>query len=554
MPSHLRAVLLLLCGLSLPAAAQDVPASTRCGGGALATMLPGGLRDEQVRAAGIRSGATWSLLRGAADDAKARMRADSTSTAPLRVSAVLPEVLFTNQSDFPMPANDGPMWAGRGRSYSITGGIAVCGKRGRWGAIIAPTYWYAENSDFVVPDDPRFVPPYIGGYSPWASRYYYMPRSLDAPRRFGPTAYRRLEVGTLSLFGNARGFEFGVTTEPVWWGPGQYNALLLSTQAAGIPRAYVRTVKPLKLAGEVDLQYFLGGMSYSPFFLLENAGDTTRSLAGLAVIWRPKFEKNLSVGFARVVMAPISGRAYLKQILDPLIDIGAPNAFARADSTQFPGRDQLFSLFANWRLPADGAEIWAEWARAEFPQSLRDFLESPNRSQALTIGVQKVQPAWSDWTWRIGAEYSQTSQSSTFRERPMGFWYTSRAVQAGFSQKGQVIGAMIGPGSVTQRLNLDFAGPKRSIGAFVYRIKWDDDSFFTIPRPNGNGLCKHDVSLAAGVRGSVATRAGAFEGTITGQNRMNIYWQALGLCFENEELQIDKRNLSIEFRFRPRVR
>ena len=553
MSSHSRAVL-LLCGLSLPVAAQDTLSSPRCAGGALVTTLPGGLRDEQLRAAGIRSGATWSLLRGAADEAKARMRADSTSTAPLRVSAVLPEVLVTSQSDFPMPANDGPMWSGRGRSYSITGGIAVCGKRGRWGAIIAPTYWYAENSDFVVPDDPRFVPPYIGGYSPWASRYHYLPRSLDAPRRFGPTAYRRLEVGTLSLFGNARGFEFGVTTEPAWWGPGQYNALLLSTQAAGIPRSYVRTVKPLKLAGEVDLQYFLGGMSYSPFFLLESAGDTTRSLAGLAVVWRPKFEKNLSVGFARVVMAPISGRAYLKQILDPLIDIGAPNAFARADSTQFPGRDQLFSLFANWRLPADGAEIWAEWARAEFPQSLRDFLESPNRSQALTIGVQKVQPAWSDWTWRIGAEYSQTSQSSTFRERPMGFWYTSRAVQAGFSQKGQVIGAMIGPGSVTQRLNLDFAGPKRSIGAFVYRIKWDDDSFFTIPRPNGNGLCKHDVSLAAGVRGSLATRAGAFDGTLTSQNRMNIYWQALGLCFENEELQIDKRNLSLEFRFRPRVR
>ncbi len=553
MPSHVRAVFLLCC-LSLPVAAQVTPAAPRCAGGALVTPLPGGLRDEQVRAAGLRSGATWSLLRGAADDAKARMRADSLATSPVRLSAVLPEVLFTNQSAFPLPANDGPMWAGRGRSYSITGGVAVCGKRGRWGAIIAPTYWYAENSNFTLPDDPQFVPPYIGGYSPWASRYFYMPRSLDAPRRFGPNAYRRFDVGTLSLFGQARGLEFGVTTEPAWWGPGQYNALLLSTQAAGIPRGYVRTVRPLKLAGEVDVQYFVGGMSYSPFFFLENPRDTTRSLAGLAVVWRPKFEKNLSVGVARLVMAPMAGRVYLKHLIDPLTNVGTPNAVGRADSTQFPGKDQLFSVFANWRLPADGAEIWAEWARAELPQNVREFFESPNRSQALTIGVQKVQPAWKDWTWRVGAEYSQTSQTSTFRERPMGWWYTSRAVQAGFSQKGQVIGAMIGPGSVTQRLNLDFAGPSHSFGAFVYRIKWDDDSFFTIPRPNGNGLCKHDVSLAAGVRGSVATRAGAFEGTITSQNRTNIYWQALGLCFENEELQIDKRNLTLEFRFRPRTR
>ena len=554
MPSQFRAILLLCC-LTLPVAAQTAPAaSPRCAGGALATKLPGGLLDEQSRALGLRTGASWSLLRGAADDAKARMRADTSATSAVRVSAVLPEVLFTNQSAFPLPANDGAMWAGRGNSYSITGGIAVCGKRGRWGAIIAPTYWYAENSNITLPDDPQFVPPYIGGYSPWASRYYYMPRSLDAPRRFGSSSYRRFDVGTLALFGQARGLEFGVTTEPTWWGPGQYNALLLSTQAAGIPRAYVRTVKPLQLAGEVDLQYFVGGMSYSPFFFRENPVDTTRSLAGVAVVWRPKFEKNLSIGVARLVMSPISGRVYWEHLLDPLSDVGAPNAVGRADSTQFPGKDQLFSVFANWRLPADGAEIWAEWARAEFPRSLNDFLESPNRSQALTIGVQKVQPAWQDWTWRVGAEYTQTSQTSTFRERPMGWWYTSRAVQAGFSQKGQVIGAMIGPGSVTQRLNLDFAGPSHAFGVFIYRIKWDDDSFFTIPRPNGNGLCKHDVSIAAGMRGSTLTRAGTFEGTLTTQNRMNIYWQALGLCFQNEELQIDKRNLSLEFRFHPRVR
>jgi hypothetical protein len=250
----------------------------------------------------------------------------------------------------------------------------------------------------------------------------------------------------------------------------------------------------------------------------------------------------------------MSGHAYLKHLLDPLTNVGTPNAVGRADSTQFPGKDQLFSVFANWRLPEDGAEIWAEFARAEFPQSVRDFFESPNRSEALTIGVQKVQDAWKDWTWRVGAEYTQTNQSSTYRERPMGWWYTSRAVQAGFSQKGQVIGAMIGPGSVTQRLNLDFAGPKFAFGVFLYRIKWDDDSFFTIPRPDGGGFCKHDVSLAAGLRGAARTHVGAFEGSITSQNRLNLYWQALGYCFDNTELQIDTRNLSLEFRFHPRIR
>jgi hypothetical protein len=62
------------------------------------------------------------------------------------------------------------------------------------------------------------------------------------------------------------------------------------------------------------------------------------------------------------------------------------------------------------------------------------------------------------------------------------------------------------------------------------------------------------VSLALGARGSALTAAGWLEATLTSQNRLNLYWQALGLCFKNEELQIDKRNLSLEFRFRPRVR
>ena len=205
-------------------------------------------------------------------------------------------------------------------------------------------------------------------------------------------------------------------------------------------------------------------------------------------------------------------------------------------------------------MPDDGAEIWVEWGRAELPSGVRDFFESPDHTQALTIGLQHTRPSrWKNWSARIAAEYSQTNQSSTYRERPIGSWYTSRAVQGGFTQKGQVIGAVIGPGSVTQQVSLDAVSPTRSLGLVAYRIKWDDDSFYTIPRPNGNGLCKHDVSLAWGVRATALTRAGWLESSITTQNRLNLYWQALGLCFENEELQIDQRNLSIEFRFHPRA-
>jgi hypothetical protein len=534
-------------------AGQARVSSWQCASNAVAVQLPSGVGIDHERATTLRRGGAFSLARRATDPARAAMLADS-SEAPIRVAAVIPELLVTSQSAFPLPANDGPLWAGKGLSYSLSGGIAVCGKQARWGAIIAPTYWHAENAPFDIVTDPQIVPPLRQDYSPWASPYHYLPRSLDNPRRFGDATLKRLEPGTINFWYRNRYIEAGFTTESEWWGPGQYNALLLSSQAAGAPRVYVQTAKPIRVKGDLDIRYFLGGLSFSPFHFLEME-DSSRTLAGLIATWRPDFDKGLTIGAARLVAAPRLGNTWVRHLIDPILPIGTPNAVSFEDKRHIPGRDQLFSVFANWRMPDDGTELWLEWGRAELPQNFRDAFESPGHTQALTVGLQHIRPIGaSPWTWRIGGEYSQTNQSSSYRERPIGSWYTSRAVQGGFTQRGQVLGAAIGPGSVTQRLSLDFARPNASIGLFLYRIKWDDDSFYTIPRPLGNGLCKHDVSLAGGIRGLVGTRAGWFESTVTTQNRLNLYWQALGFCFNNEELQVDQRNLSIEFRFRPRRR
>lgn len=541
-----------LIALSFLAGQLAAQASRQCAGGAVTSPLPGGYAEEMERARGIRRGDPWRLMRGASDGAKAAILADS-SAAPIRFALIVPEAFMTSQQSIPMPANDGPMWAGRGISYSISGGIALCGQQGRWGAVIAPTYWFAANEAFEVTTNPQIIPPIRQDHSPWASPYHYMPRSLDAPRRFGDQTLRRVDPGTFALWYRNRFVEAGLTTESEWWGPGQYNALLLSSHAAGATRAYVRTAKPIRAKGELEIRYFLGGLSISPYFFSQPE-DSGRTVAGLSAVWRPAAEPNLSIGVSRIVIAPIIGNGYLKHLLDPLLHVGTPNALPYSDKTQYPGRDQLLSVFANWRLPDDGAEIWVEWARAELPTNVSDFVESPHHTQAATIGLQHIRPIARGWSARVVGEYTATNQSSSYRERPVGSWYTSRAVQGGFTQRGQVLGAMIGPGSISHRVALDAVGPRHSIGVFAWRVRWDDDSFFTIPRPNGNGLCKHDVGLAWGARGSVRLPVGWLEGTVTAQNRLNLYWQALGLCFENEELQVDQRNLSLEFRFRPRVR
>ena len=53
---------------------------------------------------------------------------------------------------------------------------------------------------------------------------------------------------------------------------------------------------------------------------------------------------------------------------------------------------RLFSMFAHWTFPDAGMETWGEWGRAEEPESLRDFLETPHHSRAYTFGLRHVRP------------------------------------------------------------------------------------------------------------------------------------------------------------------
>ncbi|MCU0633452.1 MAG: capsule assembly Wzi family protein [Gemmatimonadaceae bacterium] len=539
----------------LHAASAQERAYAACGARLLPVILPGGARDDEARAATLLADRTWALARRSSDSARTLMRRDTTA-ARVRVGIVAPELLVTSQHSFPLPDNDGPMWAGRGRTVSLTTGIAACGRGGRWGVIVAPTWWRSENRDVPRVTDPQVVPPFKPGASPFSSPYHFEPRSIDMPRRFGDDPVSRVEPGLLGAWIATERVEVGITTEPEWWGPGLRNALLLSTQAAGVPRAYVRSVAPLRLAGELDVQLFLGRLSWSDYFRDPAPADSSRSLSGAMLVWRPWFDRRLQLGAARLVGAPVAGNNLLVHALDVVRDVGRPNAIGRTDSTALRGPDQLFSVFAHWQLPDDHTAAWLEWGRAEQPASPTDLLASPNHSRALTIGIQHVRP-WTSragWSTRLAFEYTATNQTGTFRERPAGSWYTSRSLPGGFTHRGQVLGAFIGPGSVTQWGALDLATRRGSAGVFVQRIKWDDDSFYTIPRPLGNGLCKHDVTLAWGLRGVLRTlRFGEAEATVASQQRMNLYWQALGFCWANEELEVNARNVAVTFRWRPPV-
>lgn len=167
-----------------------------------------------------------------------------------------------------------------------------------------------------------------------------------------------------------------------------------------------------------------------------------------------------------------------------------------------PGRDQIFGLFARWVFPPSGFEVWGEWARFEEPGGVRDFLQFPQHSQGYTVGLQWVKTGEGDGRLRVQGEISNLEPSATWRHRSVPATYSSRVVPQGYTHRGQVLGAAIGPGASSQWLAFDFFHRRWQAGTFLGRIRWDAGAQYlpVVVPPK-----REDVSLFWGVRGAAQT-------------------------------------------------
>jgi hypothetical protein len=420
----------------------------------------------------------------------------------------------------------------------------------------APTYVYAGNRDFPRPTDPRIAPPLPPTRDPFSYPWRVYGASIDYPLRFGPDSYQRLDLGETSLYTSHGGAEFGFTNESEWWGPGVRNALVLSNNAPGIPRLFARTARPVRTrVGTLEGRYVLGALSTSPFFETDAYPKRGRSFNALAITLRPAVVPTLTVGLARAVYAQTTDNfgSVATHVFDVVSVIGRPNARPSTDLSQHAGRDQIYSLFARWVLPESGFESYAEWGRTELPRSVRDFLVSPNHTQGYTVGLQYAAPIRaSGVTGRLQAEASNVAQSSTYAQRPTGSWYTSRAAVQGYTQRGQVIGAAIGPGGSSQWLAVDAFGASWTAGLFAGRVRWDDDAHYSAQLPNG-GFCRHDVSLLGGIRGTGRLAVGSVSASVTAANRLNTFYQNTGVCLNDAGARVDTPNTTLALTFTPRA-
>jgi hypothetical protein len=460
-----------------------------------------------------------------------------------RFDIVNPEFRAAWNSELPWSQNDGASRGSVGWNFVTRLGVVL--ESGPVRVILAPEIVSAENRDFLAIPFADF-----GKRSMWSNPFHPAPESIDLPIRFG-FAPRHTTVGGQSSVSIDLGrTTFGYANDNMWWGPGMRNALLVSSNAEGIPRVFLRTRSPIDTRyGRFDAEWFVGRLKESSFFDYDSTNNS-RSLAGLAVTWRPPQSTHVELGFGRLVMTPLVNDAMsLGAAFDVFHDVGRPNTAPKHPSN-YTAPDQLFSIFGRLTIPERGFEAWAEWARTEQPAGLRDLLEDPAHSQLYTIGAQAVHTlADTNSRLRVRIEGSYLEPSPSSRFKPLLTSYTSHAVLQGFTQDGQMLGPAIGPGSSSQFISVDYVRRRWNAGAFAGRIRYDNATLFEdIVPPVKNA----DVSLYYGLRGQViyrGLRIGAeFQSTV----RLNYLFQSYNKNLDDgQKAGIDLRNRTLSLVISP---
>jgi hypothetical protein len=403
------------------------------------------------------------------------------------LTVISPELHASYNSATPHGGNDGALWAGRGLSGALAGGIEY--QLGGLTATLAPTLWYAQNRDFAI------VPATLPGQSAYA--YPFSRNGIDWPQRFGPSAITRFDWGQSGIRLNLGAFTSGISTENMWWGPSALSPIVMSSTAAGFPHLDLGIARPISTAiGQVEARLVYGRLAESGYFDAVSANDG-RFLVGLTLGYAPNFLPGLTVGATRVFYKRWSDTLDLNDFLTPFQSIFKFSFGGLSDPKSNDDRDQILSIVARWVFPESGAEAYFEWARNDYSVNLRDFLLEPDHSRGYTIGFAKRLPN-SNGDVVFQGEIAQLGLSATSQVRDDPTFYVHYVVRQGYSQLGQLIGAGIGPGGESEFLGVDSYSTQGRVGVFVQRVVHNADAYYQEFAQTESRL-GHNVEILGGV-------------------------------------------------------
>lgn len=354
-------------------------------------------------------------------------------------------------SHHPYGWNDQGMIMAKGLQTMFSAGF-----RAKYGPLelqVQPEFYYAANPNY----------PTTIGYGSKAGKSF--------TKLYGGQSAFKLNIGPIAL---------GVSTQNLWWGPGQFSSLMMSNNAPGFFHYTFNTNKPLKTPiGSFEWQLVIGKLNEDTAAAFENnylkpfnPRNESRFFNGIVLTYQPKFLPNFFLGLTRsehLYSSDRNKRSGLSKYVPVLLG-ASPEA--NASTASIPS-DGAFSFFGRWILPKNKTEFYIEWGYNDFKQNFRDLAVNPSHAAAFIAGFKKIVPLKKNQLLDISGEITQMAQTPSYILRNAGNWYVHGGVAQGFTYQNQIMGAGSGFGNNVQTLQVKKIDGKEFVGFKLQRIQQD---------------------------------------------------------------------------------
>lgn len=356
-------------------------------------------------------------------------------------------------SDLSHGFNDGGMIPSAGMQWVFSGGIHI--KAGGFEILAKPNYITAQNREFeTFPTE---------HYPVFWKTYYRWLNTIDNPENFGFNKYKKLLTGQSAIKYSYKKLTLSYGTENRWWGPGRYNALILSNNAAGFLHASLSSNAPIQTKlGNLEFQVISGTLQNSNIL----PPDRYRYNEGV-LLYKPKPAQNRYIRAATISFNPSF----------------APGLFVGATTVGYGYNNgasaTMGSLYARYVMPKDRAEVYIEFGRNDKAPTPLNIVTENNYPRAYVAGFRKLVPINHKQKFiEIAAELAQLQLPTTPLTFEGNSWYTSKAVPHGFTNDGQILGAHIGPGSNSQLGSISYVNGFTKIGVEFERLVHNNDFYY----------------------------------------------------------------------------
>jgi hypothetical protein len=368
---------------------------------------------------------------------------------------------LVENSSFPYGFNDGPVWAGKGATISLQGGIA--GRVGPLSYEVAPVAFLAQNAEFALAPTP------LAGNGRFSS--IVSADAIDRPQRFGDDAYARVDAGNSTVRVDRFGLAAGATTAAAWWGPAAEHPIVLGNHAGGFPRIFAGTSAPVKIGFLRVHGQLLWGRVDESRVAVDTGLMRRHFVTGIVGVMQMSGAPGLEIGANRFfhIPWPTNGwrHAPWSRPFQQFIRAGQKNTTSAFGVNE---DNQLASAFIRWAPPGAGAEVYGEFGRDDRNSELQDLAQEPDHISAYMFGIARQ--------WRgddgkritvVRGELLNSRISRLVQARPQEPWYVhGGATSHGHTQYGQVLGSAGAFGGGATALIVD-----RYVPSGRYTIRWD---------------------------------------------------------------------------------